>query len=338
MSSVTSMGMPCAMRSPLASSRYSRARAAGAGVYDTPMSESALQMIRDGAVPDQMTALAALREVVEAANPDARVQVAGDSGAEKLTVHRGDTEEAEILLSNLWTQLEGMSGEEAASAIERFGGALGNAHQTVENPARFMPTLQPTSFAQVMRERGGEPVSRPLTDDEDLLLCIVADAEDHVRYLVRGELSRDIEDLEKEALDNLRRYSQDSDSLRLETRTLEVETMGRDSGDSEVAIYRLNLDGQYESSLVLLQSLVERVGAEASEQAGNTRNDFSAALAVPARDQLLLCNGRDSVAVAALSAIATSIHERAAYAISPHIYQYESMVGEPVVLEKVMLD
>lgn len=88
--------------------------------------------------------------------------VAEGAGEEEVRIHHDSGEVVAASLHNLWIQLRGVSGEEAAEAMERFARNCvadyfsGND----EGTGTVMPVVRNWRYVDALRERGFDPVCR----------------------------------------------------------------------------------------------------------------------------------------------------------------------------------
>lgn len=143
---------------------------------------------------------------------------------------------------------------------------------------------------------GGEPfVTEPLADD--LLTVYVEDRPEAMSYLSVQELEAlqiERNSLGELALGNLRRFLP------------QVTVEGQDGR------YGVRLDGNYDASMVFLQE----------EWRGKVDIDGTPVLALPARDELLVCGSGDAGSVRTLRNMAAQIMAQSPYALSALLYTW----------------
>ena len=99
-------------------------------------------------------------------------------------------------------------------------------------------------------------------------------------------------------------------------------------------VHHLALDGDYDAILVLLTGLASDLCADPESPLGHLGGPEDMAFALPSRDFLLIVDACEEHAADALSLVAGSIHDNAAYAISPDVYGY-ARTDERVMLKPV---
>lgn len=304
-----------------------------------------MDRIRGGAPADEMTVLAALREEVERLDPLAEVEVSGGAGKEKIRIHRGSDETATISLHNLWRQLRDADGEAAAGAIERFARLFSSGFSEYERAAesgKVMPMIRDRAGVDALGKDDSAPARRELSTCGTLLACFVLDTPEYVCYPSMSDLDRhglpDPSAAEKEAIANLASHVSDSGLLRVESQPFlpEEKCVGFLEDYRDVIVHRAFLDGDYDASLILLAGLARNLCDGPESPLGHLGGPLDMAFALPARDTLLIADARDGHAAEALSMMARTIHDNAAYAISPHVYRYIPSDGR-VMLEMVGL-
>jgi hypothetical protein len=306
------------------------------------MDEGALGRIRGGSAADEMTVLAALREEIERLDPRARVEVSGAAGEEQLHVRHDNETRNTVSLHNLWNQLRGVSGEAAAGTIERFARlCLANFFSgEVEGAESIMPVVRDRGYMDSPREQAFDPACRELSTCGTLFVCLALDTPEYVRYLERSDLQElgfsGFEVAEEKALANLAFHARASGSLSVESRPIlpEEARIGSSQARRDVIVHRLSLDGDYDASLVLLTGLASHLCADPESPLGHLSGPEAMAFALPSRDFLLIVDAREEHAAEALSLVAGSIHDNAAYAISPDVYGY-ARTDERVMLKPV---
>jgi hypothetical protein len=150
------------------------------------MDEDALERIRNGVAADEMMVLAALREEVERLDPRSRVEVSGPVGGEQVHIRHDHETRNAVSLHNLWKQLRGVSGGEAAETIERFArtcvadffsGAVEKESESI------MPAVRDTEHMDSLRRQAFDPACRELSTCGTLFVCLVLDTPEYVSYL-----------------------------------------------------------------------------------------------------------------------------------------------------------
>lgn len=307
------------------------------------MGEGALEAIRGGSAADEMTVTSALEEEIRRLDPRAIVRVSGDAGGEEVEVRRDTGENVTVSLHNLWIQLRGVSGETAAEAIERFArNCVADFFGEGEGTGNIMPVVRDRQYVDSLRERGFDPVCRELSACGTLFVCLVIDAPEHVRYLGRAELDgygfHDMDGAEEAAIDAFDAHVRASGSVGVESQPILGGNL-RKAGiprDGDLTVHRLALDGDYDSSLPLLAGLTRHLCADPASPLGHLGGPEDMALALPSRGALLIMDARERHAAEALSLVARTVHDGAAYAVSPHVYRYAPGGGR-VMLESVAL-
>lgn len=308
------------------------------------MGEGALERIRGGAPADEMTVLAALREEVECLDPLAEVEVSGGAGKERIRIHRGSDETATISLHNLWRQLRDADGEAAARAIERFARLFSSDFSEYERAAesgKVMPMIRDRAGVDALGKDDSAPARRELSTCGTLLVCFVLDTPEYVCYPSMSDLDRHgLPDpsAAEEAIANLASHASDSGLLRVERQPFlpEEKCAGFLEDYRDVIVHRAFLDGDYDASLILLAGLARNLCDDPESPLVHLDGPLDMAFALPARDTLLIVDARDGHAVEALSMMARTIRDNAAYAISPHVYRYIPSDGQ-VMLEPMDL-
>ena len=307
-------------------------------------SKGALQRIRGGGATDELTVLAALREEVERLDPRALVEVSGPAGNEQLHVrHDRETQKA-VSLHNLWNQLRGVSGEAAAGTIERFARVCVADYLSgaVEEAETIMPVVRDRTYMVSLRDQTSDPACRELSTCGTLFVCLALDNPEYMRYLERPDLEglgfAGFEQAEERAIANLASHARSGGSLGVESQPIlpEESRAGISQDRRDAMVHRLFLDGDYDASLVLLTGLALHLCADPESPLGHLGGPGDMAFALPSRDTLLIVDAREAHVVEGLSLVARSIHDDAAYAVSPHVYRY-TRADERVMLEQAGL-
>ena len=180
-----------------------------------------------------------------------------------------------------------------ANALEVSSGSK------VLDPALILPVIKTTDWLSATMQQRGHPATEdralivhPLAGD--LITVYAQDLAASIEYIKRGDLTETIGEvqLREQALANL---LQRSSSLHLA------------GGDGR---YRIELDGLFDSSLMLVASAwIDKV-----QIAGNP------VFAVPCRDQLMVCGEEDLDAVAMLAEVAPQIAKDSSYPVSAKLF------------------
>lgn len=226
------------------------------------------------------------------------------SSGDRLEAKLADGGSATVFLSNAYVRYRNQPQDLAAilqSAI---------AQPSMEGAFRgdILPVIRAKEWSQVverqLRQAGAsedqirQSVPATIAVADDLVLAFAQDSAGHVRMLSPA----DLKGLGINSLDEAR--AQSLDELRERLPDLNID--GRESR------YRLRLDGVYESSMVLL------LDAETWSKLG-FRGD--AVIAIPSRDQVLICDSADTESVAAMRAHARKMYDALDHAISSKLYK-----------------
>lgn len=300
-----------------------------------------LERIRRGEPLTEMTVVQALAEAVSFHEPELDVSTTGEPGRERLAIRRGDEYKGEASFGNLWEQLRGRSGEEAAELIEHHGSILAETGRGLQSSASgewsseaaLMPTLQGRAFLDAARRGntagdGIEVAHRPLLGsssggipiEAELYLCLAYDFPTHVAYADASNLPSslpDFESAERRALANLGRYL-----AGMEVSVAERKLEGVLPGARDLLFYQLQLDGNYDASMVLLPSLLGNLIASPESPLEHLESVANMAVAIPNRDRLIIADARNSLACRLLSSAASIGSSSAAYGISSGVYRY----------------
>lgn len=181
------------------------------------------------------------------------------------------------------------TGQEADPATRR-----GNILPLVKTTMWLTTSLKQLDAAGIENKEAF--ITEPLTDE--LLVAFVEDKPDAMSYVAPGELEAlelTREALMPLALDNLRR--------QLPALTVEGQN-GR---------YGVRADGNYDASFIFL----------AQEWRDRVEIDGEPVIALPARDELLVCGSRDGDSVRALRDMAARIMAQSAYGLSAQLYTWQ---------------
>lgn len=290
---------------------------------------STLADIRAGAPLTEMTVLDALEEAIKEADPELEVSRCGGPGSEKLAIRRGDSYTGEAALGNLWSMLRGKSGEEAASLIERHAAVTSEASGSIDAPQwnseeSLMPCVQGRSFVEAASRRteGGEVAHRLLTGygSQPLYLCLAYDFPTHLAYAVGGKLPPslpDFESAEQKAVSNLGSYL-----TGLQLSVSEKRLEGTTVGTGELVLYQLQLDGNYDASLVLLPGILDYLASKAGNPLSSLESVSNMVFALPSRDRLMVADARDAMTCRLLASASSIGVSSTAYPISGSLYRY----------------
>ena len=180
-----------------------------------------------------------------------------------------------------------------ANALEVSSGAK------VLDPALILPVIKTTDWLSATMQQRGHPATaeralivHPLAGD--LITVYAQDLAASIEYIKHGDLTETLGEvqLREQALANLLQHSS---SLHLA------------GGDGR---YRIELDGLFDSSLMLVASAwIDKI-----QIAGNP------VFAVPCRDQLMVCGEGDPDAVAMLPEVAPQIAQDSSYPVSGRLF------------------
>lgn len=244
--------------------------------------------------------------------PDAQVSVR-DAGSDEISVGMkwADTAEFAWYPDNAYqqylrdpAQIDAIVQQHLASLVALREG--GGAKDSPIEPARVLPVVKNQGWLDGIEKltskntkdanklEGSRPLHRPLAGD--LLVAYVEDGDSGMRFLLHADLAatgaKDVD-----ALDALARGN-------LEKRLGEVRVVGHDGR------FRLQLDTNYEASLVLLiDRLRDRFAV-----------DGDPVIAVAARDSVMICGSRDREAVEALRRHAGTIARDSPYGLTDALY------------------
>jgi uncharacterized protein YtpQ (UPF0354 family) len=218
---------------------------------------------------------------------------------------RGDGRAARMFLANIYKN-SSEDPVERAEAIRSYVRTLLAPSPNVLTPddrTRVLPVIRDEAFLEETRKLS--PLSEPLVSN--LLVFYVLDFPDRVQYLLPSHL------------EELR-------VARAELRALAVANLARKAAEVKVhtlgPIRVVELDGVYESSLLLLDAFWERVRGEV--EGGKL------IAAVPARDLLLFTDASQAEAKTALRDAATQFESEAGYPISAALLVRDGAGWQPL--------
>lgn len=218
-----------------------------------------------------------------------------------LEIHVQDTQASEtFLLGNLFRILSNDPTERANQVVEfvRNSIALAVTELDPSQQSRVLPVIRDATFLESLPTSPSTEESTivdSLTDD--LRVLYVLDLPNRYRYLQASDLEGlgvARERLTQLAQDNLSALAVD----------LQVQAVG--------PVYLLTLDGNYESSVLLLDSVWDQIAQQLAAEP---------VVAIPARDLVLFASPHDSAVLASLREMAAKYERESGYAISASLLQ-----------------
>jgi uncharacterized protein YtpQ (UPF0354 family) len=239
-------------------------------------------------------------EAAQKALPDGRVEIRGD--LEVAIFAKGSKEPHRALLNNAYADYE-RSPEDIDSIVEDHLASALEWLDRRDDPKvardRIVPVLKTRGVlddpAVRKMDEGKRPFSEPFAGD--LIVLYAEDTPRSIRYLSHRQLAEAgvLRDggLRKLAVENL---------LALLPK---IEVLGGKNG-----IYMLHADGNYEATLLLATSLLDKLP--------EVRGDL--VVAVPARDVFVFTGSENAAGVAALRDLAAQLSAKGGHTLSPSLY------------------
>jgi uncharacterized protein YtpQ (UPF0354 family) len=230
--------------------------------------------------------------------PGAQVNLIGDLELEVILSE--GAEPHRVFLDNAFRDYS-QSPKNKSDILKHYASVLTETQNTKEiDPARILPVIRDPEFfeqANEVSQKSGNPsVAASDPFNEELYIMYVADSEHAVRYLSEAdvaELKLDRTNLRTHAIENLRRLHP------------EVRVMGAKG------LFMVQLDGTYESSLLLSKSLWEMPKF-------TVKGEFI--VAVPTRDVLLITGTLEREGLEMMRNIVAEASSNGSYRISPKLF------------------
>lgn len=244
---------------------------------------------------DEFTRL--VSEAIVERDPSLRVVVEAPL---ELTIRRGDEDFASAFLHNLHRSLSSDPAERL-DQVERYLSSLSSSAASVEISSEHVSLLRPVVRDEIFVEQARARFSEddPLVAEPwvaNLWLLYALDWPDRIQYLRESDLASlgiEREKLHGVALENFAIAAKE---------TLEIEGVG--------PIFMLALDGSYESSVLLLDSLWKEVEEQLEGQI---------VAAVPVRDVVAFTTLEEPEAVLRLRLFAVKAAEQGSYPITTRL-------------------
>jgi uncharacterized protein YtpQ (UPF0354 family) len=201
--------------------------------------------------------------------------------------------------------------EHKADVVQRIiAAALGIAKGSsgVADPNCIVPVIKPRAWMeegrQAMINRGAKDVSTPLYEEftSDLIILYAYDLPQGMRFVMSDDLKNskiEQKDLRPLACKNLKQVIP------------KIERHG------ENGFYMLTAGGNYESSLLLLDSIWS---------SGQMQVQGEIVVVIPARDVLLVTGSQDQEGLARIKKAATELYNKGPYSITPKLFVYRNGV------------
>ena len=244
-----------------------------------------------------------LAEAIRQAHPDAKIDVHTAKEAAGCHIHITFTDDTELTPSviNLWQVYQ----QQPAALNEIISQYVAGINETarmisgddIPQAAQILPVIKTLDWLQHNKILDYKV---PLVGD--LAFTFVVDGEHNMRVLTRDVSAAlgldDLQRLARQAEENLAAY---------------ISRTGITNEQSvDGLLHRISLDGVYDASLIFFfDNIRERLGIQ------------NPAIAVAARDCLLICDADNPAALARLQAETDAVQDSSPYAISAQLYRWQ---------------
>jgi len=244
-----------------------------------------------------------LAEAILQAHPDAKIDVHTAKEAAGCHIHITFTDDTELTPSviNLWQVYQ----QQPAALNEIISQYVAGINETarmingddIPQAAQILPVIKTLDWLQHNKILDYKV---PLVGD--LAFTFVVDGEHNMRFLTHDVSASlgldDIQTLTRQAEENLVTY---------------ISRTGITNEQSvDGLLHRISLDGVYDASLIFFfDNIRERLGIQ------------NPAIAVAARDCLLICDADNPAALARLQAETAAVQDSSPYAISAQLYSWQ---------------